>query len=57
MVKKVRSAAEEKNADAAREALAKTIPLIQKAHAKGVYHRNTTARKISQLTRLVNSIK
>jgi len=36
---------------------AKAIPLIQRAHAKGVFHKNTTSRKISNLTRAVNSLK
>ncbi len=56
-VKKVRSAVEAKDAEGARKALAKAIPLIQKAHSKGVYHKNTTSRKISHLTRAVNAVK
>ena len=56
-VKKVRVAIEEKDVEGAQKALLKAIPLIQKAHSKGVFHKNTTARKISRLTREVNSLK
>ena len=56
-VKKVRSAIEAKDVEGARKALAKAIPLIQKAQSKGVFHKNTTSRKISHLTRAVNTLK
>ncbi len=56
-VKKVRSAVEAKDVEGARKALAKAIPLIQRAHSKGVYHKNTSSRKISHLTRAVNALK
>lgn len=56
-VKKVREAVSQKDWDAAQKALAKAIPLIQKACAKGVFHRNTRSRKISRLTREVNAIR
>ena len=56
-IKKVRLAAEEKDAAGAREALLKAIPLIQKAHSKNVFHKNTSSRKISRLTRQVNALK
>ena len=56
-VKKVRSAIEAKDAEGARKALTKAIPLIQKAQSKGVFHKNTTSRKISHLTRAVNALK
>jgi small subunit ribosomal protein S20 len=36
--------------------LLKVIPLIQKARSKGVFHKNTCARKISRLTREVNAL-
>jgi hypothetical protein len=48
---------EVKDFEAAQKALLKAIPLIQKGHSKGVFHKNTTARKISRLTREVNSLK
>jgi len=56
-VKKVRVAIAKKDVEGARKALLKTIPLIQKAHSKGVFHKNTSARKISRLTREVNTLK
>jgi len=56
-VKKVREAIEKKDLEGAQKALAKAVPLIQKGHTKGVYHRNTTSRKVSRLTREVNTLK
>ena len=56
-VKKVRVAVEEKDVEGAQKALLKVIPLIQKAHSRGVFHKNTSARKISRLTREVNALK
>jgi small subunit ribosomal protein S20 len=56
-VKKVRVAIEEKDVEGAQKALLKVIPLIQKAHSRGVFHKNTSARKISRLTREVNALK
>ncbi len=55
-VKEVRSAVEKKDAQAAQKALKMTVPLIQRARSKGVFHRNTAARKISKLTREVNAL-
>jgi small subunit ribosomal protein S20 len=52
-VKKIRTAIEDKDAEGAKKALSKAIPLIQKAHSKGALHKNTSARKISRLTREV----
>ncbi len=56
-IKKVREAIERKDAEDAQKALLKTIPLIQKACSKDVFHRNTSARKISRLTLKVNALK
>jgi small subunit ribosomal protein S20 len=56
-VKKVRMAIEKKDLEGAQKALLTAIPLIQKAHSKGVFHKNTSARKISRLTREVNTLK
>jgi len=56
-IKKVREALEGKDVEGAQKALLKTIPLIQKAHSKGVFHKNTSTRKISRLTREVNALK
>ena len=55
-VKKVRVSVEKKDLEGAQKALLKAIPLIQKASSKGVFHKNTTARKISRLTREVNAL-
>ena len=56
-IKNVRLAIEKKDFEGAQKALAKAIPLVQKAHSKGVFHKNTSARKISRLTRKVNALK
>lgn len=55
-VKKVRAAIAKKDVEEARKALLKAIPLIQKAYSKGVFHQNTSARKISRLTLEVNAL-
>jgi len=56
-IKKVREAIEGKDVEGAQKALSKAIPLIQKAYSKGVFHKNTSARKISRLTLEVNALK
>ena len=56
-IKKVRTAVEKENVEEARKALQKAIPVIQKARTKGALHGNTSARKISRLTREVNTLK
>ncbi len=56
-VKKVREAIEEKDIEGARKALLKAIPLIQRGCSKGIFHKNTSARKISRLTQAVNVLK
>ncbi|OGP93250.1 MAG: 30S ribosomal protein S20 [Deltaproteobacteria bacterium RBG_16_47_11] len=56
-IKKVRTAVEKKDVEGAQKGLQKTIPLIQKARSKGVFHKNTSARKVSRLTREVNALK
>ncbi len=48
---------EKKDVEGAQKALQKTIPLIYKARSKGVLHKNTTARKVSRLTREMNALK
>lgn len=53
--KKVNLEVVNKNADGAKNALNKAISAIDKAAVKGIIHKNTASRKISQLTRLVNS--
>jgi small subunit ribosomal protein S20 len=56
-IKTVITAIDKKDAEGAKKALLKAIPLIQKAQSKGVFHKNTSARKISRLTRGVNALK
>ena len=55
-VKKVETAVAKKDAAAAAEALKVAIVEINKAGSKGVYHKNTCARKVSRLTKAVNGI-
>ena len=52
-VKKVRTAAEEGRTDEAMQQLRETSRLLDKAAAKGVIHRNTAARRKSELARTV----
>jgi len=56
-VKDVLEAVEGKDPEQAKAALAKAVPAIAKAGAKGIFHKKTAARKISRLTRRVNSLK
>ena len=53
---KVETAVEKKDVEAAKVALKEAISVINKAGSKGVYHKNTCARKISRLTKAVNEI-
>ena len=55
-VKKVNTAIEANDKAAASEALTKAVSAIDKATQKGVYHRNTAARKVSRLTVAVNRL-
>lgn len=55
-VKKVETAVAQKDKEAASAALLVAISEINKATSKGVYHKNTSSRKISRLTKAVNSI-
>jgi len=55
-VKKVETAVANKDAAAAAEALRAATVEISKAGTKGVYHKNTCARKISRLSKAVNAI-
>ncbi len=55
-VKKVDAAVLAKDAEAAKVALKAAIVEITKAGSKGVYHKNTVARKISRLSKAVNEI-
>lgn len=55
-VKKVEAAIEAKDVEAAKAALLVATSEIDKATKKGIYHKNTSARKVSRLTKAVNSI-
>ena len=55
-VKKVDAAVALKDKEAASSALVEAISTIDKAASKGVYHKNTAARKVSRLSKAVNSI-
>lgn len=55
-IKKVTAAIEVKDQAAAKEALTNAISVIGKAASKGVYHKNTAARKVSRLAKAVNEI-
>ena len=50
-------AIEKKDVEGAQKALQKTIPLIHKARSKGAFHKNSAARKVSRLTREMNTLK
>jgi small subunit ribosomal protein S20 len=55
--KKVEKAVAEKNKDNAGTALKEIISAVDKAARKGLIHRNTASRKVSRLTKLVNSMR
>ena len=56
LVKQVREAVSAGDADAAKVALAKAVPYIDKSAGKGIIHSATASRKISRLAKLVNSL-
>lgn len=56
LVKKVDAAVAANDKAAASAALKEAVVAIDKAAAKGVYHKNTAARKVSRITKAVNSI-
>ncbi|MDR1800915.1 MAG: 30S ribosomal protein S20 [Lachnospiraceae bacterium] len=55
-IKKVEAAVAAKDTDAAQSALKVAITEIDKAGTKGVYHKNTCSRKVSRLTKAVNTL-
>jgi len=55
-IKKVIAAAESGDKNNATGALRAAVSQIDKACTKGVYHRNTAARKKSHLTKMVNKV-
>ena len=55
-VKNVRTAVAEGNKEAAEAAFKIALPYIDKASTKGVIHNSTASRKISRLTKLMNTL-
>ena len=55
-IKKLLAAAQSGNKAEAQVVLVKTISVIDKAAAKGIFHKNNAARKKSRLTKMVNNI-
>ena len=55
-VKKVRSAVEAGDKEAAKAALINASSVIDKAETKGVIHKNNASRKVSRLASAVNKI-
>ena len=55
-IKKVEAAAVANDKAAATAALLNATSVIDKAATKGVYHKNTVARKVSRLAKIVNNI-
>ncbi len=56
LVKQVREAVSAGDKAAAQAALEKAVPYIARTSAKGVIHKATASRKISRLTKLVNTL-
>lgn len=56
-IKKVKIAVEKKDKDAANAALKAAVKAIDKGYSLGAYHKNTAARKKSEVCKLVNSLK
>ncbi|TRO83835.1 30S ribosomal protein S20 [Trichloromonas acetexigens] len=55
-VKQVREAVAAGDAEAAKLAMEKAMPYIDKAAGKGIIHKATASRKISRLAKLVNAL-
>ena len=56
LIKNIGTAVSNKDAEGARTTLKKAIIAIDKAAQKGVIHKSTASRKVSRLTKLVNSV-
>ncbi len=56
-VKSVLAAVESKNKENSVSALNATVPSLAKAAAKGLIHKKNASRKISRLTRKVNTLQ
>jgi len=56
MIKKVEAAVAAQDKELAKQALTVAVSEIDKARSKGVIHKNSAARKISRLSKKVNSL-
>lgn len=56
VTKKVETAVANNDKEAAAAALQLAIKTIEMACSKGVFHKNNAARKVSRLTKLVNTL-
>ena len=56
-IKKVQAAIDEKNAEAANEALSAAIPIIDRMAAKGTLHKNKAARHKSRLAAAIAALQ
>jgi small subunit ribosomal protein S20 len=56
LTKEVLAAVEAGDKETAQSALGKAVPLIQRAASRGTFHRNNASRKVSRLTKRVNTI-
>ena len=56
LVKQVREAVTAGDKEAAQTAFEKAVPYIAKTSTKGVIHKATASRKISRLSKLVNTL-
>ncbi|MGI6106962.1 MAG: 30S ribosomal protein S20 [Lachnospiraceae bacterium] len=55
--KKVENAIASKDKAAAEAALREATSVLESASSKGVYHKNTVARKVSRLSKSVNAME
>ncbi|MBI5166576.1 MAG: 30S ribosomal protein S20 [candidate division NC10 bacterium] len=56
-IKKVRIALQENQKEAAHQAFSQAVPIMDKAVAKGIIHKNAAARHKSRLARQLRSLK
>ena len=56
MIKKVDAAVAVGDKELAKTSLVDAVTEIDKACSKGIYHKNTAARKVSRLTKAINKI-
>lgn len=56
-IKKVFSAIDANDKSAAQAQLLVAVSEIDKAQSKGIFHKNTAARKVGRLTKLVNNMQ